>query len=164
MATVLDLCDQGLLIKLDADLPGGQQELRMTYLHPRVQKWLESDLHDLEPRWTTELSPAEQLAAFVEIWASGDAILIGHQVKPLVHLGDGIWEFKTEDIRMFGWFVARDCFICSAIDDATRVKSLHLYRPYCEQACRDRDALPLSGAKFVSGSNPIDVVSNFSFP
>jgi hypothetical protein len=79
-----------------------------------------------------------------------------------MHLGDGIWELKTADLRLFGWFLQKDCFIVSDIDDTGRIKQSNLYRGYCLQAVRRRDALELNEPKFIRGDNPDDVVSDWN--
>lgn len=84
--------------------------------------------------------------------------------KPLTHIEDGIWELKTADLRIFGWFFVRDCFIGSAANLTDTIKQLHLYRPYVQEAVRLRDALDLDIPKFIPGDDPHAVVSDFDYP
>jgi hypothetical protein len=79
-------------------------------------------------------------------------------------VGDGVWELKTADVRIFGWFPGRDQYIAVRVDQAWRVKESNLYAGYKGEVVRYRDALPLAGDKFVKGVDPNDVVSNFSYP
>lgn len=58
----------------------------------------------------------------------------------------------------------KDCFIGGALDLAFNVKSNNLYRGYANEVAYHRDQLELNNPKFVTGDNPNDVVSNFSYP
>ena len=77
---------------------------------------------------------------------------------------DGVWELKSADIRVFGWFYKRDVFIAAAADAAWKIKEYCLYAGYRDQTKRDRDALDLDPPKFIAGSDPNAVVSCFHYP
>jgi len=165
MATPLELDNAGALFKLDPDLAPGKREIRSIYASPRLKTWIENDLPQLESTWNIELTPQEQLQAFIEeVFCPREPLTYDWHFKPLTHIRDGIWELKTADLRMFGWFFVKDCFIGSAANLTDTVKQLHLYRPYAEEAVRFRDGLDLNHPKFVPGDDPHAVVSDFSFP
>jgi hypothetical protein len=165
MATPLELDNAGVLSKLDPDLPQGKKEIRFIYASPVLRTWIENDLPGLESTWNIELTPQEQLQAFVEeVFCPGEPLTYDWQFKPLTHIQDGIWELKTADLRMFGWFYEKNCFIGSAANLTDTVKRLRLYRPYAEEAVRLRGNLDLNAPKFVPGDDPYAVVSDFSFP
>jgi hypothetical protein len=164
MATLLDLERRGDVAKLDAALAPGQQEWRRIYVRPRVETWMANVLPGLPSALGLEVSPIEQLDAFLEIYCSGDSIMYERQFKPLRHIDSGVWELKMPDLRMFGWFHVRDCFVCTDCDCATRVKSHQLYSGYRDQAVRFRDSLDLDDPKFIVGDDPNAVVSAFCYP
>ena len=164
MATLLHLAGQNRLSKLDAALGRDQQEWRRIYALPQARKWMEGVLPTLESELGLEISPIEQLDAFLTNYCAGDTLMYGRQFRPLRHIDAGVWELKTPDLRLFGWFHAKDCFICSDCDDATKVKKHHLYAGYRDQAVRLRDQLDLDEPKFLSGDDPNDVISAFCFP
>jgi len=105
-----------------------------------------------------------QASALAEIFVSGETLTYSRQFKPLNHLGEGVWELKTADIRLFGWFPMRDVFVTYCADEAWRVKEYKLYRGYVNEVVQFRNVLPLDEPKFVEGENPDAVVSNFYFP
>ena len=160
MATLLELVKEGRLIRVDPQLGRSKFEERCLYLLPQAKQWIEVKLPELGSTWKIEVSPNEQLDALIFEFCSGESLWIGKRFKCLTHLGDGIWELKTADLRLFGWFLKKDNFIVSDCDSTDRIKKSNLYRGYCEQAVRRRDALNLDEPKFVSGDNPDDVVSN----
>jgi hypothetical protein len=130
------------------------------FLLSEARNWLEKDLPTIESTWKIEENPAEQLDALVYDFCSGKPLQVGTRFKSLVHLGDGIWELKTADLRLFGWFVRKDHFVVSDCDNTDRIKRVKLYRGYCEQAVRRREALNLDEPKYIGGDNPDDVVSD----
>lgn len=164
MATLLDLARRGVVEKLEAELRPRQQELRAIYAFPKAVTKIESVIAGLESHFESEISPLEQLDAFAGIYCSGEPLMFERQFQPLWHIGAAVWELKTRDLRLFGWFYRRDVFVCTNIDDATRVKKFSLYAGYRDEAVRDRDSIDLDEPKYVPGDNPSDVISNFTYP
>jgi len=165
MATTLDLATRGLLWKLDAQLGPPQQELRMFHAGPKLVAWIQNDLPKLESVWKIEQRPDEQLDDLLQVFCSGEALTVGWQFRCLTPIANGVWELKTADLRVFGWFHQKDCFIGVVADTADRIKQYKLYAPYSRvEVARFRDALDLDQPKFVHGDNPHDVVSNYAYP
>jgi hypothetical protein len=164
MATLLQLNHQGVLFRLDV-LEQGVQEFRQFYVSPDLRKWITDVLPTSTSVWNIELTPLEQFVDLTETFCTGDRLMYGHQLKPLTHIAEGIWELKTQDIRIFGWFPKKDCFIGVVADDATKIKKHNLYRGYANVTTRRfRDALNLDDPKYISGDDPHAVVSNFDYP
>jgi hypothetical protein len=164
MATLLDLGAQGIVVPFVPSLAPGRMPMRLLHFYPRAVTWMESVLPALPSLFGSEITPLEQLDDFLGAYCGGEALMFRRQFRPLVHIAAGIWELKTVDLRLFGWFHRRDCFVCSAIDDATRVKSVPLYSGYRDQAVHDRQTLHLDEPKYVPGDDPSAVISAFSCP
>ena len=164
MATLVELVDVDALFKYDAALDGSQQEFREIYASPKLRNWIETTLPALVSSWNIELSPAEQLDALGAIFAAGEPLTFGRQFKPLTHIHDGVWELKTADLRIFGWFYRKDCFVGVVADETSNVKAHGLYRGYAGEVLRFRDQLTLKAPKFLPGDQPNDVVSDWNYP
>ena len=108
MATIIELCNQGVLIKLDPELDPRQQELRRIYLGPKLVEWINNTLPGLESDRGLETSPVGQFDELIQVFCSGDTLTYDWQFKPLNYVQDGIWELKTPDLRIFGWFPEKD--------------------------------------------------------
>src|SRR3954464_12789685 len=104
MATVLELALARKLFKLDPCLEPNEREWRWIYALPDFKSRLLNDLPNWVSHWKVEQSPNQQMDELSEIFCSGETMAYGHRFKPLVHLGDGVWELKTPDLRLFGWF------------------------------------------------------------
>ena len=161
MATLVELENDGQLYRINPQLGLRQQELRCIYVLPELQQWLQETLPGLGSSWFIEQSPIEQLDALIEVFCSGETLTFSRQFKPLTAIGDGIWELKTADLRVFGWFPQKDYFIWTDANLTGLIKSLHLYKPYSEQAVRRLNSLDLNKPKFIEGSDPDAVVSNY---
>lgn len=166
MATLVELITSGHIRPWEVALTRRQVRSRGLYLlpSPLLISWLKDDLPALASCWNIEETPMQQLDAFTKIFVAGETLTYTRHFNPLVHHGAGVWELKTADVRLFGWFPHRDCFVCGRADHAERVKQYDLYAGYAGEVVRDRDALPLNDPKFVPGDDPHAVVSAFDYP
>jgi hypothetical protein len=155
-ATLTTLESQGLLVKLDADLPDDVLPKRLFYMLPRVAEWLENDLANVLRQWDEVLEPIEQVDQLFQRYAAGQALSHGKEFHALTPLDHSAWELKTADVRIAGWFVEMDVFVATGAKDAETVKKLHLYKPLAEEAARERSRL---GLPFVQGDDPNVVLS-----
>jgi hypothetical protein len=162
MATLIELHAQGRVFRIDPALSWRELEARRLFVLPDAWKWIELVLPTKNSTWNIQESPVEQLDALTYEFCVGQELAVGTRFKCLTHLGDGIWQLKTADLRLFGWFSQKDCFIISDLDDTGRIKQSNLYPGYCKQAVRRRDALDLDEPKFIHGDNPDDVVSDWN--
>jgi hypothetical protein len=162
MATLIELDNAGHLFKLDPQLQANEQEWRMIYMSPRLAQWMQNDLPNLQSAWKVEVDPTQQLDALVEEFCSGATLDYGTQFHPIQHVQDGIWELKTPDLRIFGWFHVRDCFVGWRAEFANHVKKYGLYYGLAGETAHFRNQLNLNDPKFIPGTDPDAVVSNHS--
>jgi len=161
MSTIAQLIDGKILHQYRA---GVKVYDRHVYgLQPFVD-FVRGDLQGLSSSWTVQETPAEQIAAFLADFCEGEVLEIRPHLKSLMHLGSGIWELKTADVRVFGWFPLKDVFIADDGGHAGDIKVNKLYPTYCSNAVGRRSQGLLAGLPFITGSDPNNVVSNHSFP
>jgi len=165
MATVIELTRGAApaVSRLDPGFDDGAQEFRCILCSPKLKAWIEHDLPTIQSALRVELSPLEQLFALVQTFCSDEPLTYGEHFKPLYCRGQGVWELRTEDIRVFGWFPIKDHFIGVAANDATYIKEHRLYPGYIGEVVRFRDQLNLDAPKFIQGEEAKDVVSNYNF-
>ena len=140
------------LIKLGGGLAPHEQPMRTMFAFPHVIEWFKNTLPDLNPDLSGgKQTPIEQIDLLLYDFISGDDFSYyrrSHFMKPPK---SGVWELKTPDVRIFGWFVARNTFIVANVDTAYRCKALDLYTGYLNDTIRRRDLLDLDEPKFVEG-------------
>ena len=164
MSTILESAELGALVRLDPALEPNELEWRIVYVLPHMLPQLQNDLPAYVSQWRVESSPLQQFDAMLEVFCSGETLTFDRMFKPLTHIQDGIWELKTPDLRLFGWFPIKDCFVMGAMDTAFKVRTHNLYVGYANVVAYRRNQLSLDAPKFIPGTDPNDVVSNYDFP
>lgn len=166
MATIVQLEGSGDLHRFDPALDPDEQELRLMHTSSKLKEWVEYELPKVSSQWDIANSPEMQFDDYMGVYASGLPLTFGRQFKaflpkPLELMGDGVWYLKMPDLRVFGWFYVKDCFIGVVADTAERVKKHNLYHGYRGEVVRFRDHLDLDEPKFIPGTDPDDVISNY---
>ncbi len=161
MATLLELCHAGSLVKIEGLLDDHELEWRNIYGTQSFIGWLEEGLPNLEfDSMSDSLTPKEQVAAMMAEYVNGENWLNDRRFKKLKRTPElYIWELKTVHVRIFGWVPKKDNFICCFGDSADKVKSLDLYGRYIAQCSRVRELLDLDPPKCVESGSIEDVVS-----
>lgn len=165
MATLAKLVDDGVLVRIEVALDGRALPWRELYAHPAggrpnyLPDWLRDTLPHMVSQVGAEDSPEEQVYALLELFVIGSQLNFGEMYKPLHPHERGVWELRTVDTRIFGWFVRRDCFIAVFADDATHIHQYNLHAGYRNEVCRLRDELDLDKPKFVEGVDENGVLS-----
>ena len=111
MATILELEANGVLTRYDARLKRHEFEDRRFYATERLVKWFAGDLPSLGSTWKREETPETQLAYLLKKFVTGAVLTYDWQFHTLRPIDRSVWELKTADVRVFGWFSQKDCFI-----------------------------------------------------
>ncbi|WP_370285799.1 hypothetical protein [Pseudooceanicola nanhaiensis] len=161
MATLLQLCESGALEIIDP-LEADELSQRTLYATPDFLEWIEQELPIIAHNGLySDLSPIEQVyAVFVE-YVSGEEFTSDRRFKKLSSTPDHhVWEFKTDEIRIFGWAPRKNAFICCFGDSKDRIETQRSYGRYIAQTNFVRDRLDLDEPKSIVGGRHEDVVSN----
>ena len=164
MATLVQLRKSGALCDYNPALAPGVEAMRTLDGSPRFVKWFKEVLPTLGATWQIELTPEQQLDDFLAAYAAGEPLMIDRQFKNLRPLTHDIWELKTGDLRLIGWFYKKDQFLCDAANTAQIMKDHNLYPGMIAEVVRFRNLLDLDEPKFVPGDDPHAVISNFTYP
>jgi hypothetical protein len=152
MPTAQELCQASQLELIEVELEPHEQPQRLVYGNPRFRAWMENVLPNLatDGFFVGAPSPLEQVDALLHRFIAGDAIR-SFPPKCIKPEHNGIWELRTHDVRIFGWFWRKGVFIASYADTKANCKN-GLYPTYRNGSIADRDALDLSPPKFVTGA------------
>ncbi len=162
MATLSKLILDGILNPVEIELDSHTLPWRLIFSINGFGQWLENDLANLVATYDPQLSSAQQVDDLMAAFVSGDPLVPEKMFRPLHPHQDGVWELKTPDVRIFGWFACKDNFIAARGNDATFIKRHNLYHGYIGEVVRLRNQLDLDPPKFVTGVNADDVISNRS--
>ncbi|WP_108047272.1 hypothetical protein [Bosea sp. 124] len=160
MAAIADLVAAGSIIPIEVNLRVSEQPLRLLYGTENFVNWLQERLEAGESSLlAADLSPAEQLEHLFHTFISGRSLVYSRQFRFIRAETHAVWELKTPDIRIFGWFLEKDCFVAVFGDWADRVKDYDLYRGYRIEIRRLRRQLGLVDTLCVKGTDPSEVLS-----
>ena len=157
MATLAHLVAAGKLKKHEPDLEAGEQPNRVVYLAPCINVWLGTTLRMAGRDRGRNLDPFDQVEDILYGFATGRPMSYGYHYKPLLpvpgqKVGEGhIWELRTPDVRLIGWFPKRATFlaVCGCMKkDITKAK---MYEPYIRKTIGFRDSLDLDAPKAIIG-------------
>ena len=151
---------EGVIVKVEVILGGSELPKRLLYGTVNFIDWLEMRISRQEASPVgADLSPVEQLDFLFYSFVSGRPLIYSRQFRAIRAERNAVWELKTVDFRIFGWFARRDCFVAVFGDWADHVKDHDLYRGYRLEIRRLRRELGIGDDFCVAGVNPEDVIS-----
>jgi hypothetical protein len=160
MPTIADVVNSGAIVRIDVDLAPPAQPLRLLYGTPQFIEWLRETLQGSQPsQLLGHASPAEQIDDLFHSFLSGEQLIFTRQFRVVRLEENAVWELKTPDVRIFGWFVAKDCFVAVFGNWADTIKDHNLYRGYRIAIRRLRRELGIDATLCVKGVSPDDVLS-----
>jgi hypothetical protein len=160
MPTIADLVDSGAIVKIDVELAPRDQPLRLLYGTPAFVEWLQDILGGAKPlRLLGHTAPSEQIDDLFHSFLSGEHLVFTRQFRVVRTEDNAVWELKTPDIRIFGWFMAKDCFVAVFGNWTDITKDHDLYRGYRIAIRRLRRKLGVDATLCVKGVAPDDVFS-----
>ncbi len=143
--------------------PGSSRLWRRVYLTRRFVLWASQDLKTCTVSDPSQPIPPAQLKAELDAFCIGKKVLTVerdfHCLRPEHHC---VWELKTPDLHLFGWFIEKNWMILHSAADKNvlRFGGFAAYRPFVEDVvlCRGTFYPPLPGP--IIGVKASDVVSN----
>ena len=123
----------------------------------RFRNWASSELPLIPRTWDECLDPDEQLDGLLFRYSTGRRLAFPREFHVLKPVGSSVWEMKTPDVRIFGWFCSADLFVACSGYDASKVKELRLYGPFRDEVAHVRQQLQLP---CIEGEDPNVVVSD----
>lgn len=161
---ILDKACRDLGLEMyEFERPGSSRLWRRVYLTPRFTLWANQDLSACTVSHPSQPSAAAQLKAELDAFCVGKEVLTVerdfHCLLPEHHC---VWELKTPDLRLFGWFIEKNWMILHAAADKNVLRNIGFssYTPYVNDvvSCRNSLSPPLPGP--IIGVKASDVVSN----
>lgn len=160
MATLIELCDAGVIDTIDP-LEPGELAWRTLYGTMDFLRWLEDCLPEFDHNELyADLTPQEQVFAVFSEYVSGEPFSTDRRFKKLNWTPDHhVWEFKTDEVRIFGWVPHKDAFICGFGDSKDRIQVQNSYGRYINQTAFVRNQMQLDEPKCLMSRSYADVIS-----
>jgi hypothetical protein len=158
MTTLTHLVAEGKLIKHVPLLDRDQMPKRFAYFAPEVVHWLRRTLSTSRSDRGRVLSPIEEVEVLLRDFAAGRPMAYSLDYRKLDPLTQHIWELKSIDVRLIGWFPRQATFVAVCGRLKKDIPRARLYGPCIQHAVWFRDNLDLDLPKFISGVNHNDVL------
>ena len=150
MATLEQLAAGGQLIRHEPDFEQWEMPSRFILYPPEFPGWYEGDFKNAPRVRGRNLSPYEQAEQILYEFMLGRPMAYDVDYKKLGPLGQHVWELKTPDVRIFGWFARRRYFVAVRGELKDKIPNAKLYGPYIESVVNFRTALDLDLPKAVT--------------
>lgn len=158
MATLYDLVGRGKLKRLEPELDEDELPLRYLYCAPEFENWVSNVLAAAKKDRGRDLVPVEQLWLIAREFVMGAPMAYGVHHKKLDPLQQHVWELRTEDVRLFGWFAAQNCFVIVCGEMKKFLVKRKQYEPHIQTVVQFRSLIDLDEPKTITGINSHDVV------
>ena len=123
------------------DLPPKQRSWRAVYASKDFQAWVSQVL----PREAVTDSEADPASSQVEGlrfgFCYGSPRRRHADIRWLSPHADGVWELKTPDVRLFGWFPEKDYLVLHLGEMKSRLKAYDDYVPYIQGVINLRSSI-----------------------
>jgi hypothetical protein len=160
MTTIASLVESGAICRIDVELDASEQPVRLLYATPDFMDWLDAVLAGAQPPTRLgQATPAEQIDDLFHAFLTGAPLIFTRQFRFIRAEDNAVWELKTPDARIFGWFMMKDCFVAVNGIWADVAKDHDLYRGYRIAVRRLRRQLDIDETLCVRGVAPDDVLS-----
>lgn len=124
---------------ISVPLRSKEETWRTLYASRELQDFLHEIRATNPPtRWEADLTPKEQLYELFRVFITGEALRTDDQFHVMRPTDDAVWELKTPDLRIFGWFIAKDQFAGIFGNWADEIKNHGLYAGYRDEITRRR--------------------------
>lgn len=151
MATPSTLADSGSLLRYEDDEETQSAE-RLLFLFQGVVDWIDGTLVYYPRIRGRDLTPLEQVEAlFHDFVYARDFTGVGHFVN-IMPQGDGVYEMKTPDVRVFGWFYRTAQFIAHSGALKNDIKGTRAVGRIRREVVQARSRLNLDQPAFIRSS------------
>jgi len=157
MATLEHLADTNKLIRHDPGLEDDEFPERYAYFTASFDASLGA-LAAIGCQHGRNRTPYEQADQILYEFVIGKQLAYGSEYHPLDPLASYVWELKTPDVRLFGWFPKRRHFVIMRWQLKDCLKKHSSYAPYVREVVDFRNALDLDEPKAVMGVTRNEVI------
>ena len=105
------------------------------------------------------MESSAQIDDLFNTFLSGQPLVYMKQFRSIRAEKNAVWELKTPDVRIFGWFLRKDCFVAVFGNWADVIKDHDLYRGYRLETRRLRREMGMGEGDCVQSLDPNDVIT-----
>ena len=158
---VQNICTSHGISPYDPELRGTAPLWRALFTTRAFGEWVGRGLRAVQASSDSSPLPRAQLEAELEGFVTGKSLSVDRDFHCLEDKGHCVWQLKTPDLRLFGWFVDLNVMILHAGADANvlHAKGWVAYKPYVDEIVAFRSTLGPDLPGPLTGERASDVVS-----
>ncbi|WP_040849926.1 hypothetical protein [Nitrospirillum viridazoti] len=157
MATLEQIAARGDISNYEIDLEADEHAEALFYYAPVFATNHDEKLSHLGRKAGRKESPSEQVYSIIREFIIGRRLVYDVQRKRLVPDSNYVWEMKTQDVRIFGWFPRKSVFVAVDVELKDNLLEHDKYDPFINAVVSFRDALDLDPPKFLTGISANDL-------
>lgn len=158
MSTLDQLVQLGKLLKLEPEMERNEFPERHVYTSPEANAWMETTLAAARRDRGRDLWPLEQVEQLFYDFVIGRPLVYDQQRKKLDPIGQHVWELKTEDVRLIGWFPKKKNFVVVCGQMKRDLRNRKLYTPCILHTVWFRQNLDIDEPKSITGVHHDDIL------
>ncbi len=159
--TTHNACLQAGLENYTPTLRFGRRAWRYVYGSKAFVSWLKCVLPTMTASAPSRGTPLSQVDAKLTAFCDGAQLSYGTGIHPLDPIANDVWELKTADVRLFGWFPVVNHFVIDVGRDASWLhEDLKRYDQIVVEVSAFRRSLVPTLAGPLGSKRLSDVVSN----
>lgn len=160
MATLDDLVAAGLLRRVTLRLGRKEYDDRQFFGSAAFLEWLHGPVMSAVSFYPDDIAPKLQAHALLKDFITGKPFCGTRLFKKMSPASDDVWELRSPDIRVFGWFPRKDCYVATSGDLFGNLKGdPPLYEKHRIDCVSFRSEIQMTEPMYVAGANENDVVS-----
>jgi hypothetical protein len=125
---------------------------------PEADAWAGATLRTAPRGRAKNLSPFQQVEQLLFDFVIGRPLVYDAQRKKLNPVNKHVWELKTHDVRLIGWFPRKRCFVIVCGRLKSEIPHARLYTPCVSLVNWFRDQLDLDEPKAIMGVRYGDIL------
>ena len=135
---------------------------RYVYGSSAFINWLSNEVPKVTPSHEENERADIQISMELTNFIDGKCLAYGSDIRCLELIENGVWELKTPDLRIFGWFPHKNYFIAHFGIEKSNLKKFSDYKPYLDIVIKYRASLSVPLSCYIAGAKIQNVVSNRS--
>jgi hypothetical protein len=141
MSSVHAGCKAVGLDLVEGHLRPGKCAWRYIFVSGKFQEWAQKEMPAIVPRFEDDSSAPIQVEEEFSGFRYGYGLAFGTDARRLEPTDFSVWELKTPDVRIFGWFPAMNHFVAHMGEAKANLPDWDDYRPYVDEVVRFRNSL-----------------------
>ncbi|MBY5743494.1 hypothetical protein HFO28_07795 [Rhizobium leguminosarum] len=159
MATLVQLIEKGVLRPVHIKLRRNEFRDRFFLGLPGFRTWLENEVKTATAFYEGDIQPKRQALAILKDFIVGKPFPGPKLYKKMSPHTDDVWELRTPDLRFFGWFYRKNCYIATSGELFEKLKAdERLYEEHRINCIKARNGMDLDPPKYLQGATADDVI------